>query len=157
MHRLVVSLSDLIPLPNFGELLQGLRINDELRDYKFYRGLGAVLAIIGIVLFFFFQTLAILVNPAFIRLADYSIILIAIGTILLIVFFALGKRHRELDEREREAEIDEKESKSNINDALADRLDGRSTFQDRQYGERDQTDDKSEPDATTVTVESKDK
>ena len=156
----MVSWTDLISLPDLGEVLQGLRVNDELSDHKFYRGYGVILSTLGVLLFFLFQVLGILVTSALFFLANIALLLLIAGIAILVVSFILGKRHRELDIEEREAGISHTESKANKNNADANatkrRYNMRDTLRGRQE-EDDLNDTDSEHDSVaTTTIESED-
>lgn len=155
----MVSWKDLIPLPNFGELLQNLLPDDELPYHKFYRGVGIRIMAVGLIGVFVFWVLAILVDQAFSSLYLFSGGICVIGLVVLVAFYFLGRDHRRLDREEREADIEETLAGANRTNARAEQIRAsnrrRSTLRDRQ--ERRTTedeDDEGQEDADSITVES---
>ena len=151
----MVSWKDLIPLPDFGNLLQGLLPDDELPYHKFYRGVGIRIMAAGLIGFFLFWALAIVIDEAFFTLSQISGVIGIIGLFVLAIFYFLGSAHRRLDREEREADIEKTLAGANRTNALAEQIRAsnsqRSTFRERQERRMIEADESVQnTDSTTV-------
>jgi hypothetical protein len=95
---------DLIPLPNFGEILQSLLPDDRVHTDQYYRGVGTAMMFLGIIGLLLFLTIATFTTPTFMVPIYIVVGLIIVGIAIQVAAYLAEKENREIGKDRKQSE-----------------------------------------------------